>query len=288
MTFSLFELSTWLGNPVWLYRFAQGDTVWRYTSAGSDFDWGGYTWTAEKIRHSKIAQTSEKVKDNVSLSFARSNVFVQQWLGGVPESLTTVEIIKVHRGDPDAEPGYEWSGRVLGLDPSNEPELTLVCEPSMSTRRRIGLQEKLSRFCRHALYDQEPGTCMVDKAVFAVASLPTSLDGATLTAPEAAAYADGWFTGGYIVGPDGSMRYVIAHAGDQLVLARSHPVLAGEIANAGWDRGWDTYWDGVPVTLYPGCAHDLDTCIDKFDNRANHGGFPWKASKNPFGGNSIV
>lgn len=288
MTFSVFELLGFGGRPVWLYRFVSGTQVWRFTSTGQDYVLGGITWSKEAIKHSNIAQTTEMVKDNVKISFPRSNTFVQQWLGGVPEQVTTVEIYKIHRNDTDQQTSMEWSGRVLGLDPSNEPEITLLCEPATATKRRMGLTAKYMRYCRHPLYSQGLDECRVDKTLYAALLAATDLTGETLTVPGAIAFVDGWFTGGYVVAQDGSMRFVTAHVGSQLTLARPHPALSAEIANSGYGKNYGNDWGGYGINCYPGCDHSLATCIAKFNNGQNHGGFQWKVTKNPFSGSSIV
>jgi hypothetical protein len=39
---------------------------------------------------------------------------------------------------------------------------------------------------------------------------------------------------------------------------------------------------GDIVEVYAGCARDLDTCLNKFNNTINFGGFPYIPLNNPF------
>ena len=83
---------------------------------------------------------------------------------------------------------------------------------------------------------------------------------------------DGYYTGGMIVAPDGSARFITAHSGDTVTMARPLASLAG----------------GQTVAIYPGCDHLKETCKNKFNNLDNFGGFPWIPAKNPYSGSSIA
>ena len=75
---------------------------------------------------------------------------------------------------------------------------------------------------------------------------------------------------------EGFLRYITQHDGDQITLMSAIPSLVESIEGS----------DGqAAVTLYPGCDHTLNDCINKFDNRDNYGGFQWIPSKNPFANN---
>jgi uncharacterized phage protein (TIGR02218 family) len=44
---------------------------------------------------------------------------------------------------------------------------------------------------------------------------------------------------------------------------------------------------GDVLSLYPGCDHSMATCISKFNNLVNYGGFPYMTQKNPWSNVSI-
>jgi hypothetical protein len=100
----------------------------------------------------------------------------------------------------------------------------------------------------------------------------------TLTIAAAAAYSDGYFVGGMLRAPEGTLSYIIGHVGSSITVQRLSYDLVSSIA------------DGFPfnITLYPGCSHDRATCNSKFNNLLNYGGFDFIPVKNPMDGGSIV
>ena len=107
---------------------------------------------------------------------------------------------------------------------------------------------------------------------FAIPGTLGQINGDNVQVLEAANYPSGYFMGGMIRAPDGSLRFVIHHVGDVLTLSRKHEGLV----------------EDSQVTLYPGCDRTKETCISKFNNLSNFGGFPYIPVKNPFGGSSIA
>ena len=61
MTYQSIEASLHSGQPVELYRFALGATVWRYTSARDAVTYNAEKYTPAPIRRSEIEQTQEFV-----------------------------------------------------------------------------------------------------------------------------------------------------------------------------------------------------------------------------------
>ena len=89
--------------------------------------------------------------------------------------------------------------------------------------------------------------------------------------------------------PDGGLRFVLRHEGASLLLSRPVSLtVAQDIADSGYGMNYGNLYGGVPVTLYPGCDHSRVTCISKFDNRPNYGGFDEIPTRNPMDGSSIV
>ena len=93
-----------------------------------------------------------------------------------------------------------------------------------------------------------------------------------ITAPPVGTYDNGYFTGGFI-GYSGKSRFIVAHSGDVLTLWKSFP----ELADA----------PDFSVAISAGCNKSIFTCINKFDNVNNFGGFPWIPNINPFGGSQL-
>lgn len=277
MSYATFENSVQAGDPVIRFLFATGDTVYAFTTEQNIVSDSNYTFTPAAIRMGTVSQTNEMAKDPLQLEFPRDNTFAQQFLGGVPEQITTVTVFRGHAGDPSEEFQFYWKGRVAGASASGDV-VRIDCENVFTSMRRPGLRARYQRRCRHALYQTG---CGLDKADFAIPATVTAASGFTITVTELDSNtvdsnvgdADE-FVGGVVETTDGSLRYIVAQEGSVLTLIRPLQSLIDDVNDS---------VAGADVILYPGCDRTRGTCKDKFDNLLNYGGFPWIPGKNPFG-----
>lgn len=266
MSYATLETSTQDGAPVELYTFAQGTQFWRFTTAPDTVTYAAVGYTPSSISRDRIKQTADVLKDSLKLEFPRGDSFASQFLGFAPDIVTTVTVMRGHAGDSEFIP--YWKGRVIAAVASGN-KIELACESVFSSIRRPGLRARYELTCRHALYSARCGVNLEASQTTGVTSV---VSGVTLTVPEAAGFADGYFTGGMVKAPDESTRFIVAHAGEVLTVQRP---IAGLSA-------------GETVRLYPGCDHLMTTCNSKFGNIDNFGGFPWIPIRNPYDGRSIA
>ena len=73
--------------------------------------------------------------------------------------------------------------------------------------------------------------------------------------------------------------FVIGHVGPTMTLAGRLPAVEEVIDDPGVTAG---------VEIAPGCDLRRDTCVGRFGNLLNFGGFPDIPGRNPFGGGSII
>lgn len=274
MTYAAYETSVQDGRPVELYDFVRNGEHTRYTSQSRDYDYAGHVYVSEAIGRTEVEQTNELAKMGIKVTFPRSNAFALGFIGTLHESVTVLTVWRGHVGDPDSEFEVVWKGRVQTAG-AEGAEITLECESIHTSVKRMGLRARYQKPCRHTLYGRG---CNLDKADWAVPATVTAADGVTLTVTEAALQADGWYTGGMVGTADGGLRFIMDHVGDQITLSRASESVLADVLDVG----------SASVNLYPGCAHDLDTCASKFNNHLANGGFFWIPSKNPMGGSSIV
>src|SRR3546814_7797331 len=71
--------------------------------------------------------------------------------------------------------------------------------------------------------------------------------------------------------PDGVLSYIVDHVGTAITIQRMSYSLQQAI-----DAGFP-----FDVILYPGCDHSRATCISKFNNLLNYGGYDFIPVKNP-------
>jgi len=269
MTYNAYETSLDLGTPVELFEFIQGLQRWNYITGATPIVRLGQTYTPMPVRRDRIKQTNDIFKDSLKVTFPRDDAFASQFLGFAPEEVTTLTVLRGHYGDPDNEFIVYWKGRVVGAKASGN-EITVECESVFTSIRRPGLRARFEYGCRHALYGARCGVnreaYKLEGAVTAIAGgLNVSVAGASLS-------PNGYYTGGMLVAPGGGSRFLVAHTGDVVTLNRPLASLAG----------------GQVVAIYPGCDHLRTTCLNKFGNLDNFGGFPFIPQRNPFDGSSIV
>jgi len=264
-----FEGSLELGAPVELYTFTQGTTNWYYISGATSVTLNGREYEPIPIERNRIKQTTDIFKDSLTVTFPRSNEFAVQYLGFAPEEVTTLTVQRGHYGDPDEEFVVYWKGRVVGAKATGNT-IEIECESIFTSIKRPGLRARYELSCRHTLYQSG---CTLDPEDYEFASSIAAITSSiNIEVTGANGESDGYYTGGMLVAPSGASRFITGHTGSVVTLTRPLAELVS----------------GMAVSIYPGCDHLKDTCLNKFNNLDNFGGFPYIPIINPFNGSSIA
>ena len=285
MTYLTQEDSIESGAPYFLYEFVTTNLTYRFTDYIEDVTFASDVYSKLPIKHSEIKQSREISKNSVKLTIPLTGDFANLFLGWSPDSSISVTIRRGHFGAADTL--VYWKGRIIS-HLLKQKELELTSESIFTSMRQAGLRARFQRSCRHVLYSQGTGKCNVTKADFAVAGEVTALANNVVTISSAAGYAAGWFTAGILEFADGSYRFITNHSGSAVSMFHSSRYVTDGIASSGYGNNYGLYYGGIGVTLYPGCDKTLATCISKFSNEINQGGFRWIPTINPMGGSSIV
>lgn len=270
MTFDTTERSNYDGAPTMLYEFSVGATYWRYAAAQNDLVLGGNTYTALAVANEGFSASGNPDTDDLQVRISARATVTDLFLATPPSDPILLRIRTVHKGDTDAP--VVWSGSVKSGRQVSLIEFALNCNSLLSTLSRNGLRLSWGRGCPHALYDRG---CRVDPNAFDTLIQVTALTGASVTATGLAALGDGYFAGGFLsfVGSHGATdrRPIEGHVGNTLdLMATTDGISVG---------AW--------ITVYPGCDRTTLTCLNKFSNLANYGGFPHLPNKSPFDGDPI-
>lgn len=270
MSHSFRENSIASGQPIRLYKFRRGVLVWLYTSAAYDIPAGAeiYRTVRGGIKDDGTRRTGEISADRLKVT-APAGLEVAELYRGIPPSAAIELIIyETHVGETEAPVAF-WgeieSVRWPALDRCEISALTLV-----STLDVPGLRLTWERNCGAALFDR---LCKVNRDLWRVDLSIQSRTGEALSSGGAAAYANGWFSGGFVEWPVGSgefdRRSIEQHAGSTLQM------LGGT--------------SGIPnnVRVYPGCARIAQVCKDKFNNLPNFRGDPNLMGRNVFDGQPV-
>jgi uncharacterized phage protein (TIGR02218 family) len=258
-----------------LYRIVIGSDVWTLTSADEpqtyDAGDGVESYRPVPMGRSGTEHKNSLAKSNLDVRLPLDHELSVRMLTSLYDEVVSLTLFT----DDGTDVSVSWKGRLSGLKPENT-HLTLVFESIFTSLRRPGLRARYQKSCRHALYFRGCRLNMVD---FEEAATLDLITGSTLKVPEAASQADGYYIGGMAQAGDGVLGFITNHVGDQITLQRVPYSFITQL---------DLEGAGTAISLYPGCDHRRSTCIAKFNNLLNYGGFDWIPRKNPMGGSSIV
>lgn len=245
------------GEPVELFVFKQNTQTWRYTTGVNPVVYETKVYQPLPITHDSVQQSSDVFKNNLSITFPLSDEFARQFIISLPDFVTTITFL---RGQNDQFTVF-WKGRIVSAN-VNDYVITLDCESVFTSMKRPGLRACYERQCRHALYSQN---CAVQSSLYRKNVQVMSAENKQITIL-GEMEKDGYYTSGIAESKDGAKRFIMKHEGQTLTLLTpfNHDVVNQEII------------------LFPGCDHSKETCIQKFNNFDNFGGFPFIPNKNPF------
>lgn len=272
MAYDDFEESDDDGRPFFLYKLDDGVTAQRMTtlpvdkSADPEATGTAQIWAASPVAHSEIRETGNIEKNDLELTLPISDVIARAFLPA--RGLTTfLTVWRSHLNDPDQEYRVVAKARVVSAEPKGNT-IVVKTESIFTSARFGGRRSRFQKPCRHSLYFTG---CNLNRADFATAASVTVVDGNTLTITEAASQVAGYYKSG-IVDFGGLLGWVTDHSGDQITLAFPIVGLADVVVAVG----------SAAVTIAPGCDRSLSTCINKFNNGINHGGYKWMPELNPY------
>lgn len=276
MTFRAIETSPHDGEPFNLYEIANGTAAWRFNTTELEVDHNGDTYTPAQITHTAPVETQELGKSSIKVSIPRDNPVAQMYNAHPPTAVTWVTVYEKHQ--TDSEVLVSWLGRVTDSELIDGHTCELRCEPITTSIRRMGLRRFYQRQCPHLLYGT---SCKVNDALYRVARNITGVSGLSLAIAGDALpvnrFAGGMVTWDSVVGPQ--YRFITSNSANQLEV--NMPILA---PTDPFGRGLAV---GDVVRFFPGCAHTLTDCIDKFNNLDNYGGFPFTPLNTPFSGSTL-
>jgi uncharacterized phage protein (TIGR02218 family) len=264
MTFAANE--TGQGSPIELYHFQRGLENWYYTSYDDDVVFSSNTYLSTQIGRSDIEWQQEIEKSEITVSVPRNNTMIAPYVVYPPTEIMLLTIYREHFYDGDSEYLLYWQGRMLNVEFKGSIA-DMTCETTFTSMKRPGLRRKHTPQCPHVLYG---GKCGLNDQTFRVNGSLVDSTGVTISSVQWGTYPDGYFTGGRVVYDTYQRRDILDHTGNILTL---NAPLEGAIP-------------GQSVAAYPGCAHNLSDCTNKFNNVINYGGFPY-FGPNPFNGKTL-
>lgn len=269
MSFDAEETSIESGRPAWLFEFRIASVVTYLSGVGQDVTLGGQTYRAATITTSQPTVSRAKAGSEITIEIAFNEdagaPVSRAWLSQAPESLSTVKIRKLHRGDAAVEGIYFWIGFVVSVS-YDSISAKVLCRALPDMFSKQGPRMNWGTSCNHVLYDQWC-TLSAEDYTQTVTVSAIAADGITYTLTGLTGLTDGDLVGGKIAEVGGfAQRLITQHVGSSVTL--QYPC--------------DELFVGATVNVVQGCAHDLDACQNKFSNSINYGGHPYVPRVNPF------
>lgn len=256
MTYDARELSAETGAPVMLAVFALGEKVWRFVRGDQavTFDGQLYNPTPGGIEPTRLRDSSEVRKNDVTLTVDRAFPIAELWRVSPPTAIVAVRLVEIHEGEPEG--AAAWLGHVSNVSWVGEARAEITLSPGAMAMRANGLRRLWQRSCPHVLYGPK---CRLSRVGEPVAAVLTAVDGGELAAAEFAGDFD--LAGGRITwvelvpgedpGPPEEVHHaarIQAHDGPAITLASGHPSLAV----------------GTAVTVFP-VLHQVEATLEAVD-----------------------
>lgn len=264
MTYSGNELATYGAQPIELYRFYEGTRIWTFTSAEQSFTYEGEVYEPAILQRTAPEQSKELRQTRLTITCNRDFAIAKLFRLFIPASTVWLTIYRAFRSDLTTAVPY-WQGRIRSVVQKGG-QAQIEADPLDGLLKRNGLRGRYQATCNHILYGTECGAIAAD---FKTVGNVASVDGLTVSVPEASEQADGYYVNGLFERPStGDYRMIVGHTGDLLTLTVPFEDLApGEVCN-----------------IYAGCDRTVAICKSRFDNFVNYGGFPTIPVRNPYAG----
>jgi len=260
-TFDDDERSTSASQPIDLYQIVTPTATYLLTSSPTDVTFGGgQVYTAITMSRGALQVARDLTGREFAVYLPITHEIVQRYAAsGVPEHEVMITLFRYQQRSGIAIQQWRGPATTLTIEGSN-PHVAVLRVPSIADEAlkvrlpMIGAQN----LCNHRLGDRQ---CTVNVDALKIFQIIASIssDGLTLTTA-ATSGLEAYHLFGDVVHNATSQRRMCVRQDGPAVLQLSAPLVGAVV--------------GDDVTVFPGCAHDVDTCFNKFGNVVNYGGHP--------------
>ncbi len=266
MAFVTIETSLASAAPIELYKFTGNYNTYRFTSYNQEITNAEGTYLKETIQRNGVEKgtSDDDVWMEIQLPF--NNPMVTEYVFSQSPPSLYMELWRVHPDDLD-DSLLMWQGQILSWSVSGKVAKMKIPALLTSVVESPIPAVKYQAPCNNILYDDR---CqVVASPSFEDLTLTViSIDGNEIEL-SSSPFADDACNGGEMVNASGSERRMITdNVGVAFTVATAFSNLTVS----------DT------ITIRQGCDHSFATCVSKFSNGRNFGGFPLVPDRNPFKG----
>jgi len=283
MTFDAFETSA-ASQPIEYLQFKNASDLWYYTNSNTIEQIGARTFTP--LAYTRTEPVFSKDSSDGQIKFTiPSNLPIVAFYETIPSSsISSIQIERVNRNDPDGGVQIFWKGTVASVKRDGE-FATILAVPSTQLPAQVP-RYTYTALCNWFLFQDRCGltraawrhvgpVVTIDPlgSIITVTGLRDQaavLGGAVSPNYDGAQDLDDYWLGGYVENQDGEKRAIyeadVDGVPDRIRLLQ--PFRSLSVTDV--------------VTVYAGCDRTRATCAAKFNNQLKHGGFPDIPILNPF------
>lgn len=252
-TFDDDETSVARSRPIDLFQFETPTASYRNTSHIVDVVYGGNTYTAITMSRGDQQLAQDPTGRELVVTLPITHEIVQRFCAsGIPEHSVIITVSRLQANSGAAQQIHSGFAGGISIDGHTALiRLPALTDDAMKIRLPVIAAQKT---CVHILYDNQ---CQVNRITSSGQHSITAMSGKTATT-DSAASGDFYVFGDIVHLPTGQRRMIVAQSG--AVLTLDAPFVGAIV--------------GDPVRIAPGCAHDIVTCRDKFNNVVNFVGMP--------------
>jgi hypothetical protein len=273
------ETSVELNRPLEIFEFQNGNDFYRLTSSEVAVEFGGSTYTPAAMDRGNIGRSGEAEQTTLEVRLPTTSTLASLYLGIQPANRTTLTLRRVHQLMSPSTAITLFRGFVTSAR-FNDEQATLLLKPFNELFQREMPRYTYQGLCNHILYGNACGIIETDppNQLTAQVTAFVETDGSVVTVTGAGAVADNKspqqaFKGGFARLTDFSdYRLILDQDGDTITLLLP----------------FRTNILGSDIVLQRGCDKTVQTCLDKFNNVPNYGGFPHVPAVNPFNQGTFV
>ena len=266
-TYAEQEVSRQDSEPVELYEFTLGASVFRYTSAMDDVAIAPNTFMREAISRTKLVQGSRQERETLNVTMPIDNSFALRYVRIPPGDRATFRLFRAQRSET---PPFDtvvllFTGRVLAV---RFPKSGTIAEVAVRSLETV-MNNTIPRFtfmggCNNFLYDR---FCGANPNLFTFSDAVSVVSGRDITVPGLSSSPFDFLAGYVRPSTQFDFRLVTAVAGDVLTL----------------DVPFVNLGVGEIIQVFAGCDHLIaGDCALVFDRVADYGGFAFVPNKDIF------
>ena len=277
---SFFDSSFYNSSPTLLFKIYRQGVYYYYSNSKKSIEYDSDTYEPENINVKDSLQINDSQLDsNLTVEIATKSQLIEDLKLSYDNYPFNIEIYRIQNRDTSTVEQM-WKSNISSFTITDYKMSSLMCEGFLSESYTNALTRIFATGCRHILYDDSKFGCKVNKLDHENnGNIHDVISSRKVESSMVIERSEDYFLGGIIDFGNNIIRDItnVVRSSDNYV--RYTFTLIKPIPN--------TIEAGDSIKVYPGCKHNSDDCINKFNNIANFGGYEYIPRNNPHTGVGI-